>query len=184
MLHLIRRNIPGNTGTLYSRGNPLKTAPIINEDYKQYVIPEMRGFMTGHLYRDFYFTRLERGSETYNALILKLWDQTLTIVEKLGKYIEENSINLLYVINVCSNPGNVALALATVLISEFLDIPVINNNHDFYWEGGMCKAEREKSKSKPGPRDFFFTNCHLGEVFSSHRNVVSMAVKDLDKCEH
>jgi len=144
----------------------IKTAPIINEEYEQYVIPEMRGFNDWELYRDFYFTRLERGSETYNRLILKLWEQTLTIVEKLGGYIEEHGINLLYVINICSNPGNVALALATVLISEFMNIPVINNNHDFYWEGGMCKAEREKSNSKPGPRDFFFNNCHLGEVFS------------------
>ncbi len=30
----------------------------------------------------------------------------------------------------------------------------------------MCRAEREKSNLKQGPRDIFFTNCHLGEVFS------------------
>jgi len=53
-----------------------------------------------------------------------------------------------------------------VLISEFLRIPVINNNHDFYWEGGMCISDREKAGNRPGPRDFFFTNSHLGEVFS------------------
>jgi hypothetical protein len=56
--------------------------------------------------------------------------------------------------------------MACVLISEFMKIPVINNNHDFYWEEGMCRFDREKSGTKPGPRDFFFNNCHLGEVFS------------------
>lgn len=163
---LVRRNIPGIPVYYIAGEIQSKAAQIFNEDYDQFVIPEMKGFNNWELYRDFFFTRLERGSEKYNQLILELWEQTLTIVEELGRYIEENRINLLYVINICSNPGNVALALATVLISEFMSIPVINNNHDFYWEGGMCKAERENSNSKPGPRDFFFTNGHLGEIFS------------------
>ncbi len=163
---LMQRNIPGApihyiAGTIHS-----KTASIINEEYEKHVISEMAGFDEWELYRDFYFTRLERGSPPYNELIRKLWSQTLIIVEKLGGYIEEKGINLLYILNVCSNPGNVALALATVLISEFMKIPVINNNHDFLWEEGMCRYEREKSGTKAGPRDFFFTNCHLGEVFS------------------
>jgi len=163
---LFRRNIPGIAVHYIAGEIHSKTAPIIEEDYHQYVIPELRGFDDWELYRDFYFTKLERGSETYNSLIKKLWAQTLVILEKLGRYIENNEINLLYVINVCSNPGNVALALATVILSEFLGIPVVNNNHDFYWEEGMCKTEREKTGSKAGPRDFFFNNCHLGEVFS------------------
>ena len=95
-----------------------------------------------------------------------MWEQVLTIVEKLGSYVEQENINLLYLLNICSNPGNVAAALASVLVSEFMGIPVINNSHDFFWEGGMCRAEREKSNLKQGPRDIFFTNCHLGEVFS------------------
>jgi len=163
---LIRRNIPGIPVHYIAGEIHSKTAPVIKEDYKQHVIPEMAGFDDWELYSDFYFTKLERGSETYNALIKKLWSQTLTIIEKLGQYIETEEINILYLLNVNSNPGNVALALATVLLSEYLGIPVINNNHDFYWEGGMCKADRIKSGSHSGPRDFFFTNCHLGEVFS------------------
>lgn len=163
---LIRRNIPGIpihyiAGEIHS-----KTASIISEEYHKHVIPELIGFHEWELYEDFYFTRLERGSETYNELIKKLWAQTLVIVEKLGRVIQDEGIWLLYTVNVCSNPGNVALALATVLLSEFLHIPVINNNHDFYWEGGMCKADRELAGGKKGPRDFFFNNCHLGEVFS------------------
>ncbi len=163
---LFRRNVPGIPVHYIAGEIHSKTAPMIREDYKKCVIPELAGFDDWELYRNFYFTRLERGSGPYNEMILKLWGQILLIVEKLGSYLEENSINLLYVVNICSNPGNVALALATVILSEFLHIPVINNNHDFFWEGGMCKSERDKTSSKPGPRDFFFTNCHLGEVFS------------------
>jgi len=163
---LIRRNVPGIpihyiAGEIHS-----KTAPFIEKDYKQKVIPELAGFEAWELYNDFYFEKLERGGTVYNELIRKLWKQTLDIVEKLGAYLEEEDINLLYILNVCSNPGNVAYALALVLLSEYLKIPAINNNHDFYWEGGMCASERELSGSRTGPRDFFFTNCHLGEVFS------------------
>jgi len=163
---LMRRNIPGIPVHYIAGEIHTKTAPFIKKEYMQKVIPELAGFNEWELYKDFYFTRLERGGPVYNALIGRLWSQTLEIVQKLGTYIEEQGINLLYIINVCSNPGNVAYALALVLISEFLKIPVINNNHDFYWEGGMCISDREKTGGRPGPRDLFFTNCHLGEVFS------------------
>jgi len=163
---LMRRNIPGIPVHYIAGEIDTKTAPFIKKEYMQKVIPELAGFNEWELYKDFYFTRLERGGPVYNELIGRLWSQTLDIVQKLGSYIEEQGINLLYIINVCSNPGNVAYALALVLISEFLKIPVINNNHDFYWEGGMCISDREKAGNRPGPRDFFFTNCHLGEVFS------------------
>lgn len=163
---LLRRNIPGVKVHYIAGKIHTKTAPVINKEYEQHVIPELAAFDEWDLYKDFYFARLERGSPKYNELIIRLWEQTLMIIEKLGSYVEEKNINLLYLMNVCSNPGNVAFALACVLISEFMKIPVINNNHDFYWEEGMCRYEREKAGTKAGPRDFFFTNCHLGEVFS------------------
>ncbi|WP_179333149.1 phosphodiester glycosidase family protein [Winogradskyella costae] len=130
------------------------------------VIPEMEAFDAWPLYEDFFKIKMERGSEAYNNLIGKFWKEVLVLVEKLGSYIEENDISLLYLINVCSNPGNVSLALATVLISEYLGIPVINNNHDFYWEGGNRAVEINKKGLKKGPRDFFFHNAHVGEFFS------------------
>lgn len=129
-------------------------------------IPEAAGFDAWGLYKDFFFTRLERGSETYNKLILNFWEETIRIASKLAQYIEENKITLLFPINVCSNPGNVSLALALVLVSELMGIPVINNNHDFYWEGGNRRIDIQEKGLKKGPRDFFFTNAHLGEVFS------------------
>ncbi len=139
---------------------------LIPKDAFKKVIPEMEAFDAWPLYSDFFKIRMERGSDAYNELIGKFWDEVLVLVEKLGSYIEDNNISLLYLINVCSNPGNVSLAFATVLISEYLGIPVINNNHDFYWEGGNRAVEIKKKGLKKGPRDFFFHNAHVGEFFS------------------
>lgn len=138
----------------------------IQPDVKKFSIEEIKGFDDWTLYKDFFFTKLERGSNEYNALIIKFWEQVLTIVEKLGSYVEDNNIKLLYLINVCSNPGNVSLSLATVLVSEYLGIPVLNNNHDFYWEGGNREIDIKNKKAKEGPRDFFFLNSDVGEFFS------------------
>lgn len=139
---------------------------LIHKDAFKKVIKEMDGFDNWPLYNDFFRIKMERGSTEYNELILKFWDEVLVLVEKLGRYIEDNNITLLYLINVCSNPGNVSLGLATVLISEYLGIPVINNNHDFYWEGGNRKVTIKSNSLKKGPRDFFFHNAHVGEFFS------------------
>ena len=139
---------------------------LIPKDAFKKVFPEMEAFDAWPLYDDFFRIKMERGSEAYNNLIGKFWKEVLVLVEKLGSYIEEHDISLLYLINVCSNPGNVSLALATVLISEYLGIPVINNNHDFYWEGGNREVEIKKKGLKKGPRDFFFHNAHVGEFFS------------------
>lgn len=139
---------------------------LIPKDASRKVIPEMEAFDAWPLYDDFFRIKMERGSEAYNNLIGKFWKEVLVLVEKLGSYIEEHDVSLLYLINVCSNPGNVSLALATVLISEYLGIPVINNNHDFYWEGGNREVEIKTKGLKKGPRDFFFHNAHVGEFFS------------------
>ncbi len=163
---LVSRNIPA-IPVHYIAGNFREKADaLIDERYYKKEIPSLAGFNEWDLYEDFYFKRMERGSKTYNALIRKLWNQTLDIVEELGNYLEREGINLIYSINLCSNPGNVAASLALVLLSEYLEIPVINNNHDFYWEGGNSLATRKNKKIKAGPRDFFFTNAHLGEFFS------------------
>ena len=129
-------------------------------------IPEMKSFDKWNLYKDFFFTKLQRGSKEYNKLIIDFWQQTKIITEKLGKYIEKNNIKILYLLNTNSNPGNVALSLSTVLISELMGIPVINNNHDFYWEGGNSEIDKKMKKLPNGPRDFFFQNSHIGEFFS------------------
>jgi ribosomal protein S17E len=139
---------------------------LIPDFIQTFELPIIQAFNDWDLYQDFFFTKLHRGSKEYNNLIGKFWKQTLEIVESLGNYIIENSIGLLYLINVCSNPGNVSLSLACVLLSELLKVPVINNNHDFYWEGGNRKIDKQNKNITDGPRDFFFTNSHIGEFFS------------------
>ena len=114
----------------------------------KHVIAEMAAFDYWGLYKDFFFHKLRRGNKKYNELIGKFWNETLTITEKLGHYIEENNIRVLYLINTNSNPGNVSLALALVLLSEYLHLPVINNNHDFYWEGGNKKIDIKMKRLK------------------------------------
>ncbi len=154
---------------------------------KKFQLDELLAFDDWDLYHDFFYEKLERGSEIYNELIARFWSQVLIIVEKLATYIEDNKVGLLYLVNINSNPGNVSEALAFVLISELMGIPVINNNHDFYWEGGNSEVDIKEHGLAPGPRDHFFKNYHLGEVFSlietiypwESRNWISLNINQL-----
>ena len=143
-----------------------ESKPLIHKDTKKFEISECNGFDDWKLYESFFNTKLDRGGELYNKLIFEFWDEVLVIVGKLAEYVEKNNIGLLYLLNVCSNPGNVSYCLATILVSEFMGIPVINNSHDFYWEGGNSKTNKKVKLLPDGPRDFFFTNSHIGEFFS------------------
>ena len=131
-----------------------------------HTVEAMQGFDNWPSYRDFFSRKLERGGRRYNELIGTLWSEVLNTCEKLGGIIEENDIRLLFLANTNSNPGNVGVALATVFVSEHLGIPVVNNCHDFYWEGGASAIERAVDGTSRGPRDHFFTNAHVGEIFS------------------
>jgi glycosyltransferase involved in cell wall biosynthesis len=93
------------------------------------------------------------------------YQQARVIAGQIGEYLVANKIKLLITVNVASNPGNLALALALVLITEALGTVVINSNHDFYWDGGKPPAER-KPGDQPGERDHFFRNVHNQPFFS------------------
>jgi glycosyltransferase involved in cell wall biosynthesis len=145
------------------------------EDFSDHVIDPgdtwhtleiIQGFADWPSYRDFFSRKLDRGGPLYNELIGRVWSEALDICQQLGAIVEENDIRLLFLVNTNSNAGNVSLALATVLVSEYLGIPVVNNCHDFYWEDGASVIEREVTGTPRGPRDHFFTNSHVGEFFS------------------
>jgi len=109
-----------------------------------------------------WFDRLFReemsaGGEASRELARELWIQAVTLAEELERTIVAEGIGLLVSVNVNSNPGNLAFALAIVLASERTGCPVLNNNHDFYWEGGRPASERAPSEDA-GPRDHFFRN--------------------------
>jgi glycosyltransferase involved in cell wall biosynthesis len=139
---------------------------IITPSEAWHTIETMRGFDKWPSYRDFFSRKLDRGEPRYNELIGRLWSEVLITCERLGEIVEENDIRLLFLANTNSNPGNVGVALATVFVSEHLGIPVVNNCHDFYWEGGASAVERAVDGTSRGPRDHFFTNAHVGEIFS------------------
>jgi len=139
---------------------------VIDPSDRWHTLEIIQGFADWPSYRDFFSRKLERGGPLYNELIGRLWSEVLDICEQLGAIVEENDIHLFFLVNTNSNAGNVSLALATVLVSEYLGIPVVNNCHDFYWEDGASAVEREVTGTPRGPRDHFFTNSHVGEFFS------------------
>lgn len=131
-----------------------------------YKIPEAAGFEKwGEPYQFLYFHKLKRGGEIYNLLPSLIWKKSLIIIEKMLDIIIKENIRCFVLSNVASNPVNLSFTLAVVIISEILGIPVININHDFYWEDGKNPCERKKGE-RPGVRDHFFTNADLGEFFS------------------
>lgn len=102
-------------------------------------------------------------SEHTSVLATEIWRQAIELAERLEAYVEEHGIGLLFPVNTNSNPGNLAFALAIVLVSVVTGLPVINNNHDFYWEGGKEGCKRGLDEPR-GPRDHFFRN-HDNEEF-------------------
>jgi len=112
------------------------------------------------LFRD----EMPADSEASSELAREIWTRALALADDLERYIESEGIGLLMVVNVNSNPGNLSYSLATVLASERTGCPVLNNNHDFYWEGGKPASERAPGE-EPGPRDHFYRNQHNGSFF-------------------
>lgn len=119
----------------------------------------------GKYFDALYRQDLEEDSQPASELATQIFEQAVDIAEKLGDYLTENEIDLLIPINVASNPGNLALALALVFVTESLGIYVISSNHDFYWEGGMPPGERQPGE-EPGVRDHFFRNLGNKSFFS------------------
>jgi glycosyltransferase involved in cell wall biosynthesis len=100
-----------------------------------------------------------------NLLTKEVFQQAVVIAKRLGKYFIYHRISLVIPVNVASNPGNIALTLGLVLVTEILGIYVLNSNHDFYWESGKPLSERELGE-KPGIRDHFFRNMKNKTFFS------------------
>jgi len=115
-----------------------------------------------------YYEEMPAGSQRSSDLAKEIFSQARLIADQLGEYLIANKINLLITVNVASNPGNLALTLALVLITEALGIVVINSNHDYYWDGGKPAAEREPGE-EPGERDHFFRNIHNEPFYSLFR---------------
>ena len=133
---------------------------------EHYKVEGMTGFTKWKLFETLYRTRLSPEHNLYCESLKLLWNEVLDLTRKIGEYLVNNNIGLIYTVNTNSNPGNISLALSVVLLSEFLEIPVMNNNHDFYWEAGKIEKDLKYHEGQSGPRDLYFTNHHLKEFFS------------------
>jgi hypothetical protein len=119
----------------------------------------------GKWFGKLFYESIPAASPISDALAVEMYAQAVTIAEKLGAYIVENDIALLIPVNVSSNPGNLALGLATAIVTEGLGLYVLNSNHDFFWDGGKPASERQAGE-EPGVRDHFFKNVDNRGFFS------------------
>lgn len=133
---------------------------------EHFKVEGMTGFTKWKLFETLYRIRLSPEHKLYCESLKLLWNEVLYLTRKIGEYLIKNNIGMIYAVNTNSNPGNISLAFSVVLLSEFLQIPVINNNHDFYWEAGKIEKDLKYHEGRSGPRDLYFTNHHLKEFFS------------------
>jgi glycosyltransferase involved in cell wall biosynthesis len=119
----------------------------------------------GKWFQALFKAKMKSHKKESNLLTKEIYSQAVSIAKHLGKYCVDHQISLLIPVNVASNPGNIALTLGLVLVSEMLGLYVLNSNHDFYWEAGKPLSERAPGE-KPGVRDHFFRNISNRTFFS------------------
>lgn len=141
---------------------------VMNPKWQRFQIEGINGWSKwaeGKWFGKLFYKEMPEGSSVSDSLAMEMYTQAVIIAEKLGAYLVENEITLFIPVNVASNPGNLALALATVWISEGLGLHVLNSNHDFFWDGGKPVSEREPGEPA-GIRDHFFKNIDNQPFFS------------------
>ncbi len=137
---------------------------VLEENWKRKHIEGINGWgkwFGGKTYDKLFINEMPEG-EISDAVAVEVWKDTILFALELSDYLQTNNISYLIPVNIATNPGNFALNLATIIVSEFLGINVISSNHDFYWEGGMPSEDRDDDYI--GPRDHFFKN-HKNEYF-------------------
>ena len=145
-----------------------KVDAVLDPDVHRFVLDGADGWDKwdgGRWFTRLFYEDLPPDSDQTSELAIEMWNQALALTERLIDYIETNNIRLLFNVNTNSNPGNVAFGLAIVLAAETTGAVVINNNHDFYWEGGKAGCKRNPGE-EPGPRDHFFRNHDNEEFFA------------------
>lgn len=150
-------------GDFYSQADT-----VMDPGWQRFKIEGINGWSKwaeGKWFGKLFYEEMPEGSQLSDELAVEMYALAVSIAEKLGGYIVENNIGLLIPVNVSSNPGNLALGLATAIVSEGLGMYVFNSNHDFFWDGGKPPSEREPGE-EPGVRDHFFKNADNHSFFS------------------
>jgi glycosyltransferase involved in cell wall biosynthesis len=145
-----------------------EASSILSSNWSRFQIEGINGWdkwEDGRWFRALFEKEIKANSQESKNLAEEIFRQAVSIAKRLGKYIIDNKIALLIPVNIASNPGNMALTIGVVLVTELLEISVLNSNHDFYWESGKPAQERELGES-PGMRDHFFRNIHHKPFFS------------------
>jgi len=133
---------------------------VLQHEWRRYRIEGINGWLKwdeGKWFSALFYQQMAESSAISDQVAQEIFRQAVSIAERLGEYMIENQIILLIPVNIASNPGNLALTLAVVLVTEALETFVINSNHDFYWEWGKPEAERKPGEERGG-RDHFFKN--------------------------
>jgi len=141
---------------------------IIKPEWKRFKLTGSNGWgkwENAFWYKQLFNEEMPQNSQRSDDLSREIWKQAVSLSKRLGKYLAENNIHLLIPVNICSNPGNLALGLCIPLVTELMDIYVLNSNHDYYWEGGKPESEKNPGEM-PGPRDHFFRNYENRDFFS------------------
>jgi len=125
----------------------------------------------GKWFAQLFFEDMPEGSAASREMAATMWSEAVRIAEELAALTVSEGIGLLIPVNVNSNPGNFAFALAMVLASEVTGCPVMNNNHDYYWEGGRPTGSRPPG-DPAGSRDHFFRNHENRAFFDVFRRIL------------
>ena len=156
-------------------GNFFKQADgFIPRNAPRFRIPRFDGWdkwQGGKWFQKLFLEPMPSDSRISNRVATEIWQQALTSARRLIRYIQKQNIEILIPVNVNSNPGNLASALAIVLASEITKVNVLNSNHDFYWEGG-CPGCMKKPNASPGLRDHFFTNYENKPFFKLFQRIL------------
>ncbi len=150
-----------------------KANVVLDSTWKRHVVANTDGWSKwedGKWFSRLFYEEMPEKSEVSGKLASEMWRRAIDIAEQLVTFVLDNEIGILIPVNINSNPGNFALALACVLASEVTGCPVLNNNHDYYWEGGKRASERS-ADSPPGPRDHFFHNVDNGPFFDLFKRI-------------
>ncbi len=145
---------------------------VIRPHWKRFRIEGVNGWSKwdgGKWFSKLFYEDMPDGSAVSRQMAIEIWTQAVSIARRLAQYVWSERIGLMVPVNINSNPGNPAYALAMILVSEYLSIYVINSNHDFLWEGGAPAFEKAPGE-QAGVRDHFYLNVEntpFFDVFSS-----------------
>jgi hypothetical protein len=149
----------GNPSIHFIGGNfQPQVSSILDDEWHQFQLAGIDGWNKwddGKWFKALFRKRMISLLKESNLLTKEVYQQAVVIANHLGNYFIDNQISLVVPVNVASNPGNIALTLGLVLVTELLGIYVLNSNHDFYWESGKPLSERDVGE-EPGVRDHFF----------------------------